>query len=49
MMKVSRSQSKLLESSLQHWRLEGVLEPETEARLRADIHVEPFDWKRLAK
>ena len=48
-MNLNQSQEKTLRNALNHWGQVGLLDTKTVKALHKDIHVQPFDWKRLAQ
>jgi len=47
-MRLRRKEAKLVRQAIDGWSGEGVLDPETVARLNAHIEEIPFDWRKLA-
>ncbi len=49
MLDLPHGKALILRESLDHWRAAGLLSDEAAERLAADIRVQPFDWRRLAR
>lgn len=46
---LDKEESEFLNSTIQHWEKDGLLDPETAGKLRSSYQVKGFDWKRLAQ
>ncbi len=48
-MKVLKRQAKAIQSAIRAWESEGVVSPDDARKLRDNVEVIGFDWKRLAR
>lgn len=47
-MKVTRSKYRIIQDALHQWQKQGVIDEVTRKALEQNLHVVPFDWRRLA-
>ncbi len=48
-MKLNRTQAELIRKTISHWKFNHLLDEKTSSQLIADIEIQDFDWKKLAK
>lgn len=46
---LDKQESEFLDSTVSHWKAEGLIDSETAEKLRNSYEVKGFDWKRLAQ
>lgn len=46
---LDKQESEFLDTTIRHWKTEGLIDPDTAEKLHSSYEVKGFDWKRLAQ
>ncbi|MEJ7778486.1 MAG: DUF2157 domain-containing protein [Daejeonella sp.] len=46
---LDKQESEFLDTTIRHWKTEGLIDPDTADKLHSSYEVKGFDWKRLAQ
>lgn len=46
---LDKQESEFLDTTIRHWKNEGLIDPDTAGKLHSSYEVKGFDWKRLAQ